>query len=154
MGVYINRSYPRKVPLVLVWLLVHGKKRVPCSLDTGKHKLLPVCRLPKASVDLQIKEQKEFSYIPMLLIYMPEIFYVYWLDATSARMNGTVYFNFVLFFFCFGIQQMMAQVWTKPDSEGYTKCTGRTKNRHGELIFFPPTPSFSLITLVLSNNRS
>lgn len=26
---------------------------------------------------------------------------------------------------------MMAQVWTKPDSEGYTKCTGRTKNRHG-----------------------
>lgn len=57
-------------------------------------------------------------------------------------MNGTVYFNFVLifFFFGFGIQQMMAQVWTKPDSEGYTKCTGRTKNRHGELI--SPSPTF------------
>lgn len=41
--------------------------------------------------------------------------------------------NFMLKF-CFGIQQM-TQIWIKPDSEGYTKCIERPKNRYSELIF-------------------
>ena len=109
-------------------------------LVDSKHECLSVCGLTKATVDLQIKQyQESIRYRCYQFSLLRDSIIDFRFSFMSAHSYTTLRSPSFILKICFEILQM-TRIWMKLDSEGYTKCIERPRNRYSKL-YLPHLPS-------------